>query len=516
MSDSTRQRVPEDTRPLVAVDLGAESCRISMLSWRKGKPHVELIHRFPNGPVRHPDGSLRWPLGQIVEGVEYGLKQCAAATPEGIRSVAVDGWAVDYVRLDAAGVPLEDPFCYRDERSIAAEASLHGRVTTDRLRELTGIQLQRLNSVYQLHADRLAGIPAGVRWLNLPEYLLARWGGTPVSEYTNATHTGMVELDQRVWSEEILAAAGIDAATMPTLVPPGTILGTLSGDLAQLPAFHNTDLIAPACHDTASAIAGIPASGDDWAYISSGTWSLVGTVLEHSCNWPSTRGDGFTNLGGVGNRICFHRNVNGLWILKQCMDSWAEAGDAWDLAELLQQAELAAAPDGLLEVDEPDLLLPGGMPGRINAQRLACGFSAIDESAGGAPVMTRLILEGLASRYASVLTRLAANSGKTLRKLYVVGGGSRNALLQRLTAEATGLELHIGSAESSTVGNFAVQLAALEDAKPGGDGFCEAVADWARCILDESGRLDTEHQDGAPLVPGRYPRKTEIGDRRTA
>lgn len=175
------------------------------------------------------------------------------------------------------------------------------------------------------------------------------------------------------------------------------------------------------------------------------------------------------------------------------MDFWAEAGDAWDLAELLRLAELAVAPDGLLKVDEPDLLLPGGMPGRINAQRLAGGLSAMDESAGGAPVMTRLILEGLASRYSSVLAQLAANSGKTLRKLYVVGGGSRNALLRRLTVEATGLELYIGSAESSTVGNFAVQLAALEDAKLGGDEYCEAVADWARCILSESGRPDAEY-----------------------
>ncbi len=454
-----------------------------MLSWLDGQPHVELVHRFANGPVRHADGSLRWPLKQIVEGVEDGLRLCAAAAPAGIRSIAVDGWAVDYVRLDAHGEPLEDPFCYRDERSIAAEASLHARVSTERLRELTGVQLQRLNTVYQLHADRLAGLDAGCRWLNLPEYMLARWGGAPVAEYTNATHTGMVELDNRVWSDEIVEAAGIDMATMPTLVPPGTLLGKVSGELAKLPAFGDTELIAPACHDTASAIAGIPATGDDWAYISSGTWSLVGTVLEKSCNWPSTRGDGFTNLGGVGNRICFHRNVNGLWILKQCMEAWAEAGGAWELTELLGQAERATAPAGGLEVDEPDLVLPDDMPARINAQRIARGLAAVDESPAGAPLMTRLILEGLADRYRQVLERVAANSGKTLRKLYVVGGGSRNALLQRLTAEATGLKVHLGSPESSTVGNFAVQLAVLEDAAAGGDGLCDAVAGWARCLL---------------------------------
>jgi rhamnulokinase len=487
LSDASGRRVPEDTRPLIAVDLGAESCRVSMLSWQEGRPHIELVYRFPNGPVRHADGSLRWPLAQIVEGVELGLKRCAAAAPGGIRSIAVDGWAVDYVRLDAQGIPLEDPFCYRDERNIAAEESLHAKITTERMRELTGVQLQRLNTVYQLHADRLAGLDPGVGWLNLPEYMLARWGGTPVAEYTNATHTGMVELDHRVWSEEILAAAGIDCATMPTLVPPGTLLGKVSGQLAKLPAFLDTELIAPACHDTASAIAGIPVSGDDWAYISSGTWSLVGTVLERSCNWPSTRGDGFTNLGGVGNRICFHRNVNGLWILRQCMDAWAEAGGTWELQELLRQAELAVVPHGVLEVDEPDLLLPGRMPDRINGQRRLRGFSEMDESPAGAPVMTRLILEGLASRYRQVLERVAAISGKTLRRLCVVGGGSRNALLQRLTAEETGLELHLGSPESSTIGNFAVQLAALEDAMLGGEGFCESVAEWAKCILDQEG-----------------------------
>ena len=454
-----------------------------MLSWHDGEPRIELIHRIPNGPVEAADGTLRWPLQTILAGIEDGLRMAAKAAPEGIRSIAVDGWAVDYVRLDGRGEPLADPYCYRDERTVVAEAHLHGMISPGRLRLLTGVQIQRLNTLYQLHSDRLQDLSPGRRWLNLPEYLLHRWGGAPVSEYTNATHTGMVELDNRRWSEEIVAAAGIEPATMPTIVPPGTLLGPMIGSLAELPAFRSTELIAPACHDTASAIAGIPAHGEDWAYISSGTWSLVGTVLSQSSNKPSVRVDDFTNLGGVGNSVCFHRNVNGLWLLKQSMDAWQQAGVSFDIADLIAQAEQAPEPDALLDVDDPDLLLVGHMPARINAQRMARGLPALDESPANAPAITGLILRSLAERYREVLERVAIDTGKTLKRLYIVGGGSKNEFLNRLTAEATGLEVHRGSAESSTIGNFAVQLAALDHKVAGDDGFREDVAAWAARLL---------------------------------
>ena len=479
---------PEDRRPLIAVDLGAESCRVSMLSWHDGEPRIQLIHRIANGPVEAAGGTLRWPLQTILEGVEDGLHMAAQAVPEGIRSIAVDGWAVDYVRLDDDGVPLSDPFCYRDERTVAAETNLHTIMPIERLRLITGVQIQRLNTLYQLHADRMQHLPAGRLWLNLPEYLLHRWGGAAVAEYTNATHTGMVELDLRRWSDELLAAAGIDPATMPTIVPPGTMLGPLTGPLAKLPAFRATELIAPACHDTASAIAGIPAHGEDWAYISSGTWSLVGTVLSQSSNKPSVRADDFTNLGGVGNSICFHRNVNGLWLLKQSMDAWQQAGVTFRIVDLIAQAELAPTPDALLDVDDPDLLLVGHMPARINAQRLAHGLPPMDESPANAPAIVSLILHSLAARYAQVLARIAADTGKTLKRLFIVGGGSRNQFLNRLTAKATGLEVHVGSAESSTIGNFAVQLAALEHQATGDEGFRAEVAAWASRLLQATTR----------------------------
>ncbi|MEO6910791.1 MAG: FGGY family carbohydrate kinase, partial [Edaphobacter sp.] len=269
---------PADARASIAVDLGAESCRVSLLRWVNNKPAIPLVYRFANGP-RSIDGGLRWDLAMIEAGLEEGLRKCAAIATEGVRSIAVDGWAVDYVRVDAAGSSLANPFCYRDERTVEAERSLHRRISRERLRELTGVQLLRINTVYQLHADRLQGVDEGP-WLNLPEYILSRWGGAHVAEHTNATHTAMVELHNREWCREIFSAAQLDPACAAKVVPPGTEVGRLSGPLAELPALRNTVLIAPACHDTASAIAGIPAAGDDWAYVSSGTWSLVGTLLE--------------------------------------------------------------------------------------------------------------------------------------------------------------------------------------------------------------------------------------------
>ena len=472
----------DNRRALVAVDLGAESCRVSLLRWLGDRPSIELIYRFANA-ARQVDEHLRWDLRMILDGVDEGLRRAADAAPEGIASLAVDGWAVDYVRLDASGNPLEDPFCYRDERTIAAESALHQRISARAMRSLTGVQLLRINTVYQQVADRQMQLPEGQVWLNLPEFLLHRWGGRAVAEYTNATHTQMVELSEMRWCQEIFAAAGLDSSCAATLVPPGSVLGHLRGPLTRLPAFASTSLIAPACHDTASAVAGIPASGEDWAYISSGTWSLVGAVLDRPLNKEAVAEENFTTLAGVGGRFCFHRNVNGMWLLRQCIETWREAGTHWDVPDLIKEADLVSAPDECLDVDDPALLLAGDMPARINRQRLRRGLPALEESANGAPLMASLIFHSLASRYAEVLRRIEQHSGRTLRRLFIVGGGSQNELLNRLTAEATGLEVLRGAPESSTIGNFAVQLATLEGRRNEQVGVdAECVSEWAALL----------------------------------
>jgi rhamnulokinase len=251
-----------------------------------------------------------------------------------------------------------------------------------------------------------------------------------------------------------------------------------------LEALRDVVLIAPACHDTASAIAGIPAEGEDWAYISSGTWSLVGTVLEQPRNGDAAAAENFTNLGAVGGRVCFHKNVNGMWLIKQCMDQWSVEGRVWTVPELVAAAEKIPRPHGLLDVDDPDLLLAGRMPQRINAQRVRKGVAVLDEGPEGAPVMASLIFHSLAACYAKVLERVAFHSGKKLKRVFVVGGGSRNEFLNRLTAEATGLEVVRGSAESSTVGNFAVQMATLEGSRDAVTGvYAEQVSRWAAMFV---------------------------------
>ena len=475
---SRGESLPSDRRALIAVDLGAESCRVSLLRWIDDQAEIQLVHRFLNGPIELETG-LHWPFTKIIDGVEEGLRKCAGIAPEGVRSIAVDGWAVDYVKLSEAGEALAEPFCYRDERNLRGEAEVLRRIAPLRMREITGIQLLPINTLYQLYADGMSGL-GQTRWLNLPEYLLSRWGAEPVAEFTNATHTQLVDRYSQNWSREIFHDAGLDMELAPRIVPPGTLLGKLQGPLKLLPAFRDTELIAPACHDTASAIAGIPAVGDDWAYISSGTWSLVGTVTQVPVDGPNVREDSFSNLGGVGGTNCFHKNVNGMWLLKQCQNAWAEQGYEPSISELLCAAECEPRPAVLLDVDDPDLLRVGQMPQRINRHLIVKGALPLDETAQSAPALTALILHSLAQRYAEVLTRIQQHTGKEIRRIFIVGGGSQNTLLNRLTEEATGYTVHRGSPESSTLGNFAVQLATLESSVPASSlEFAHAVRAWS-------------------------------------
>lgn len=467
---------------LVAIDMGAESCRVSLLRWTNGRPTIQLVHRFPNNPLEESVG-LVWDIDAIISQIETGLRMCAELAPEGIAAIGVDCWAVDYVRLDSHGNLLVKPFCYRDERNVEAEKRVYNQISADRLYALTGIQLLRFNTLFQLYADGLSGMPASARWVNLPEYVLYRLGGKMVAEYTNATHTQLISLGRKVWNDEIFRTVGLDIAAAPPIVPPGTDVGELSGPLAALHAFRNTRLIAPACHDTASAIAGIPATGDDWAFLSSGTWSLIGALLEKPCVSPEAREKNYTNLGGAGNKICFLKNVNGMWLLTQCMEEWARAGKNWEIEDLVLDAESVSAPTELLDLDDPEFLQPGSMPARINAQRARMGLKPLSEAPGDAPVIARLVFDSLAARYAAVLRDLQTITGKKLKRLFVVGGGSRNELLNRLTARTTGLDVIRGPVESSTIGNFAIQMAALENSYDRQNGVtCEAVAEWAEVL----------------------------------
>ena len=446
---------------LVAIDLGAESCRVSLLHWPDDEPRIAIVRRFENGPREYGSAGWHWNLDRICAQLEAGLRECAGLVPRGIASIGVTGWAVDYVRLDASGKPLAPPFCYRDERNQRAMAEVHAVIPAEKLYECTGVQIQPINTIYQLYADRRSGIPGSACWVNLPEYIL-HWLGAPrVGEYTNATHTGLIDADTRQWSGEIFKSLGLDRGAAPEIVAPGTALGPVREDLRHLPAFARTELIAPACHDTASAIAGIPERPGNWAYISSGTWSLVGVPLKQSLRTHEAFARGFTNLGGADGSILFHRGLPGMWLLRQCMNTWDQER-GWKLAELIREARRLPAPDRVLDLDDPALLPPGDMTARINAQRERQGSAPLPAGCEDAPHYANLIFHSLAARYGSLIGEIAEMTGQRPHHISIVGGGSQNDYLNALTAEVTGLPVQRCSAESSTLGNFAIQWARIE------------------------------------------------------
>ncbi|HZD77266.1 MAG TPA: FGGY-family carbohydrate kinase, partial [Acidobacteriaceae bacterium] len=368
-------------------------------------------------------------------------------------------------------------------RTLASEAELHEVCPPAFLYRQTGVQPLRINTLYQLIADRQAGVPAHYRWVNLPEYVLSQLGGRLIAELTNAAHTGLLDVRNNVWNKDVFACAGLDLHAAPELVPTGADIGRVSAELQTLRPFKETRLIAPACHDTASAVAGIPAKGDNWAYISSGTWSLPGSLLDQPVTSEDARSAGFTNLRAPGDQYCFHKNVNGMWLLKQLQLQLCPDGNLWSMPELIAAAEKLPSPRALLDVDHPALLLPGDLTSPINRQLVEQGTSAIPEDAASLPAFASLIFHSLAHRYGKVLHELGQLTGRQLDRIYVVGGGSLNPLLNRLTADATGLPLSCGVVESSTIGNFAVQLTALEGESPARD----RIRHWAN-VLTSSAR----------------------------
>ena len=245
------------------------------------------------------------------------------------------------------------------------------------------------------------------------------------------------------------------------IVPSGSVLGPITASSRSLPAFRETQVIVPACHDTASAIAAIPAIGDDWAFISSGTWSLVGTVLDAPCVTDDARSMNFTNLGGVGGKICFLKNVNGMWMLRQCMEEWEQQGIRLVSSKSCSSGCASLpAPAALIDIDDPQLMLPGHAIEKINAQLERLGQPEFTLDDPTIPSLANTIFHSMAARYAEVLASIPKITGKKLKRLFIVGGGSQNSLLNQLTAKSTGLEVVLGSTESTTIGNFAIQMAA--------------------------------------------------------
>jgi rhamnulokinase len=447
-------------RNVVAVDLGAESGRLVLCRWNGSEGTMEEIHRFPNG-AKQVFHHLVWDVDRLWDEIQRGLLKAAAKTEGRVDSVGVDGWGVDYVLLDGEGNRIGQSFCYRDARNVPAMQRTFSMVPRERLYEITGIQFLSFNTVYQLVAH-LAEFPEewdrAARWLTLPEYFHYRLSGVAAAEYTEASTTQLVDVRTRAWSRELTSALGLALEKFPPIVQAGAVLGKLRPEVARELGLAGTQVIAPACHDTGSAVAGIPFPHEGLAFISSGTWSLVGAVLLE----PVVRGGGkapcFTNEGGVAGSIRFLQNVIGLWLLQECLREWNGQGLNLTAADLAAQC-LETPPEGpYFQADEATYLAPGSMVKRINDGLRAVGFP--EESRP--PGLAAIIFRSLARRYAEVVRELGKL--KSIKRICIVGGGVKNEALNRLTERVTGIEVVRGPSECAAAGNIAVQIAALEKA----------------------------------------------------
>ncbi|WP_026554681.1 rhamnulokinase [Arthrobacter sp. 35W] len=457
------ERLPAAARggeAFIAVDIGASSGRVILGRVGADGADLEVVHRFPNG-VREIDGALRWDVPALFEEVLGGLAQAAAlagGTGERITSIGIDTWAVDYGLLDAAGELVALPHSYRDPRGATAVPQVHAAVGEAELYGTTGLQFLPFNTIYQLATEPdLAGRTA----LLIPD-LLAYWlTGVQRTESTNASTTGLYDAVAGEWATEFFTSLGLPAGLFPPLVEPGAAVGTLLpavADRTGLPA--DTTVVAVGSHDTASAVLAVPATSADFAYISSGTWSLVGLELEHPVLTEASRAANFTNERGVDSSIRYLRNVGGLWLLSESLRSWADAGLERVLEELLAGAAELPAGGPVIDPDSPDFIAPGGMPERIRAAVAAAGGHLPPEPSA----VVRCILDSLAAAYARTLGDAVRLSGAAVERVHIVGGGSQNALLCQLTADATGLEVLAGPVEATALGNVLIQARAAGSA----------------------------------------------------
>jgi rhamnulokinase len=413
---------------------------------------VEAVHRFPNEPVRIPDG-LHWNILELYRNVLIGLRKAVAAQPD-LAGIGICSWAVDYGLVTGDRL-INNPFHYRDERTARGVELVHKIADHATLYATNGLQFQPFNSIYQLAVDHEAGvIDDDTRMLMLPD-LLGFWlTGNQLAERTNASTTGLLDITSGTWNTTLIDKIGLPRSVFPSLVDPGSRIGSLRDDVAaDVGASADLNVIAVGSHDTASAVVGVPMTEPGAAYVSSGTWSLVGVELDKPVLTEESREANFTNEGGVDGKIRYLRNVMGMWLLSESMRTWEREGQSVELSTLLAQAAAIEWPVPIFDANHPSLLPPGDMPKRIAALCAEAGAAAPDSPA----VFARSILESLAEAYAAAIADAQRLSGQQINTVHIVGGGSQNTLLCQLTANRTHRRVLAGPVEATAVGNVLVQ-----------------------------------------------------------
>lgn len=445
-------------KAVAAVDLGATSGRVILGYVGHDELRMRHVARFPNQPVRTHEGdasALHWNILELHRSLTAGLTSALRDEPE-VVSIGVDSWAVDYALL-RRGRMLGAPYHYRDERTARGVADVHARVGAEELYRRNGLQHLAFNTLFQLAAERDV-LALADQALLVPD-LIGYWlTGVAATEITNASTTGLLDPLTRTWDDDLLTRLDLPRGILAPLIEPGSRLGTLLPSVAaDLGAPAGLGVVAVGSHDTASAVVAVPAADEDFAYISSGTWSLVGVELERPVISLEGRTANFTNEGGVDGRVRYLKNVSGLWLLSESLRTWERsAGHEIDLAELLRQAEAIRGPITTFDPADDRFLAPGNMPGRIVEWCVERGL----EQPRTRPEFVRSILESLAQAYAATLADAVRLSGKQVRTIHIVGGGSQNALLCQLTADRTGLAVEAGPTEATAIGNIIVQARA--------------------------------------------------------
>jgi len=439
----------------VAIDLGAGSGRSFLGRFESGELHLEEVHRFHYTPSRR-QGHERWDMRRIIKGVEEGIRKAhlsAGARGGSLSSVGVDSWGVDYGLLDARGRLIEDPITYRDGRTQDVMEEVTALIPREEIFARTGIQSLQLNTIYQLFAHVREGLPReAARLLMIPDLCHHHLCGSDLGERTNASTTQLLRVETGTWDDDLFARLELPRSLMPDLVPAGSILAPLLKERRAELGTGEILVLAPATHDTASAVAGTPLE-PGWAFLSSGTWSLLGLERQTPVLGEAAARANLTNEAGACGTVRLLKNVMGLWILESCRREWDARGCPQDMATLLDRLRAIDQPPGVVFPDDPRFFNPESMVETLRAALEETGQPAPDDPAP----LARIILDSLALRYASVLDTLEAMTGSPILGLHVVGGGSRNDYLNQATADATGRPVRAGLPEATAAGNLLLQ-----------------------------------------------------------
>ncbi len=443
-----------------AIDLGASSGRVIAGVFSPAKVELHEIARFANGPVQI-ENSLHWDFDALWTAVKNGLERLGEfAEKRGLPvvSIGVDTWAVDYGLIGVNGELLAAPHHYRDERNLLGADAVHAIIEQPQLYAINGLQFQPFNTVYQLAAEALQSpelLGQASKVLLIPDLIGYLLTGVAKAEVTNASTTGLLDVRTHQWNLDLVGELGIDAALLPDLINPGEVLGSLKPGLLDHPAFATTKVVAIASHDTASAVLAVPKLAPGGAYLSSGTWSLIGAELKAPVLTEASARANFTNELGVDNRVRFLKNLTGLWLLSESIRTWTEFGDDLQIAELIDEAALVVS-DSRIDVNDPEFSAPGNMPARISAHCQRRGLTVPHSRAQ----VTRCILDSLADGYVEAIDELERITETKINQLNIVGGGSQNELLCQLAANKTGLTVVAGPVEATAIGNLALQASA--------------------------------------------------------